>query len=145
MYRIKYPILQQFVDSVIYQWLTQPRFYLMSHFETSKIPEAIQPLTIDGIFSHFIPWPRHNSCRKGVCGNAWFPHNCLAVFYRSGHKIMNPCLCRNRTCPNLVHHQNLESTRPMALCFPGPDDAPHCKMCDFRMGMSSSYIIWISW
>ena len=35
---------------------------------------------------HILPhvWPRHKSCRKrGVCGNAWFPHGCLDVSHRS--------------------------------------------------------------
>ncbi len=27
--------------------------------------------------------------------------------------------------PKLVHHQNLEYTRPVASYFPGPDDAPN--------------------
>ena len=89
-----------------------------------------------------IPWPRHNLCRKGACGNVWFLHGCFDVFHRSWDKGRNPCLCRNHTFPNLVHHQNLESIRPVALCFPAPiDDAPCWEMCDFRTGMGSCCMI----
>ena len=28
-----------------------------------------------------IPWPKHISCRKGVCRNVWFLHGCLDVSY----------------------------------------------------------------
>ena len=41
--------------------------------------------------------------------------------------------------PNSVHHENLESTRPAASCFPGPDEAPHWEVCNFCMGMSSCH------
>ena len=47
----------------------------------------------------------------------WFLHGCLDVSYRSWHKSKNPCPCGNHTFLNLVHHQNLESTQPVALCF----------------------------
>ncbi len=86
----------------------------------------------------FIPWPRHNSCRKGVCRKARFLHGCFDVTYRSWDKSMNLCLWRNCTFPNKVHHQNLKSTQPVASCFPGPDDAPQ-EMCDFHTGMGSCY------
>ncbi len=82
----------------------------------------------------FISWPRHNSCRKGVCRNVQFPHGCLDVSYRSRDESKNPCPCRNCTFPNSVHHQNLESTGPATLCFQGPDDALNWEMCNFRMG-----------
>ena len=48
-----------------------------------------------------------------------------ALMLLTGHGISkNLCLCRNRTFLRLMHHQNLESTRPVASCFPGPDDGP---------------------
>ena len=84
-------------------------------------------------------WPRDNSCRKGVCGNARFLHGCLDVSYRSCDKCKKPWPCRNCTFPNSVHHHNLKSTRPAALCFPGPGDAPHWELCDFCTGMGSCY------
>ena len=31
------------------------------------------------LFINFIPWPWHNSCRKGVCGNVWFVHHASSV------------------------------------------------------------------
>ncbi len=80
------------------------------------------------------------TCRKGVCRNVQFPHGCLDVSYRSWNKSNKPCPCRDCTFPNLVHHQNLESTRPAASCFPGPEDAPRWEMCDFLMGVGSCYI-----
>ena len=86
-------------------------------------------------FNDVIPWPRYNSCRKGVCGNVQFPHGCLDVSYRPWDRSKNPCLYINHTFRNSMHHQNLESR-----CFPGPDDAPHLEMCNFRMGMGSYYI-----
>ena len=49
-----------------------------------------------------------------MCGNARFLHGCLGVSCRSWHKSKNPCSCGNRTFPNLVHHQNLESILPAA-------------------------------
>ena len=30
--------------------------------------------------------------------------------------------------------------RPVASCFPGPDDGPCWEMCDFPMGMGSCYM-----
>ena len=72
----------------------------------------------------FIPWPRHDSYRKGVCENVQFPHCCLDVSYRSWDESKNTCPCRNHRFPNLVHYQILESTRPAVSCFSGPDDAP---------------------
>ena len=98
-------------------------------------------INLGSVCYFFIPWSRHNSCRKRVCGNVWFPHGCLDVSYRSWDKSKNPWPCGNCTFPNLMHHQNLESTQPEASCFPGPDDAPHCEMCDFCMGMGSCYIL----
>ena len=89
----------------------------------------------------FIPWRRQNSYGKGVCGNVWFLHGCPDVSYRSWNENKNPCPYRNHTFPNSAHHQNLESSQPAALCFPGPDDASRWEMCDFRMGMGSYYII----
>ncbi len=53
----------------------------------------------------------------------------------------NPCLCRNRKCPNKVHHQDLGSMRPQAECFPGSDDAPCWEICDFCMGMGSCFYL----
>ena len=90
----------------------------------------------------FIPWWRHNSFWKGVCGNVQFLHGCIDVSYRSWDKSKNPCLCRNPIFPNVVHHQNLESIRPVASCFPGPDDVPCWEMCGIRRGMGSWYIRW---
>ena len=89
------------------------------------------------IISIFIPRPRHNSCRKGVCRKVWFPHGCSHVSYRSWDKSRNLCPCRNRTFPNSVHNQNQEHTRPVASCFPGPDDAPCWEMSNFLHGHGS--------
>ena len=58
---------------------------------------------------------------------AWLPW----CFYRSWDKSKNPCPCENRTFPNKGHHQNLQSTQPVALCSPGPDDALHLEMFYF--------------
>ncbi len=33
----------------------------------------------------------------------------------------------------------IRTSRPVALCFPGPDDAPHWQRCDFDMDMGSCY------
>ena len=87
----------------------------------------------------FIPWPRHNSCRKGVFGNVSSSHGCLDVSYRSWDKSKNSCPCRTRTFPNEVHHQTLGITQPMASCFPAPDNAHHWEMCKFHTGMGSCY------
>ena len=87
-----------------------------------------------------IPRPRHNSCRKGVCRNASFPNGCLHVSYGSWDKSKNTCPCENCTFPNSVHRQNLESTRSVAFCFPGHDDAPHWEICNSHMCMGSCYI-----
>ena len=70
------------------------------------------------LFCIIIPWPRHNSCRKEVCGNVWLPHGCLDVSYRSWDKSKNPYLCINCTFPNLVHH-HLEGT-VWGLALPRP-------------------------
>ena len=45
-----------------------------------------------GLFSPlgFIPWPRPNSCRKGVCRNARFLHGCFDVSYRSWNASSDP-------------------------------------------------------
>ena len=59
------------------------------------------------------------NCIKKLCGNAQFLHGCLNVSYRSWDKSTNPCSCTNRTFPNSVHHQILESTQPAALCVTG--------------------------
>ena len=85
----------------------------------------------------FIPCLRHNSCRKRVC-RMLFPHGCFDVSYTSWNKSKNPGLCRNCTFPNSMHHQNLETTWPVASCFPDHDDAHHLEMCD--LGMGSCYI-----
>ena len=98
------------------------------------------------------PWPRHNLSRKGACRNVRFPHDYPGVSFRSWDKSKKPCPCGNHTLPNSVHHQNLESTQPVASCFPGPHDAPHWKMFDFHMGMhgfllyqrSSLTQVWLS-
>ena len=55
-------------------------------------------------------------------------------------KSKNPCPHGNCTFPNLVHHQGLESTWPVASHLPDPDDAPCWKMCDFGMDMGSCYM-----
>ena len=96
--------------------------------------EGSQVIRANGLVT-FIPWPRHNSCRKGVCGNAQFLHGRLSVSHRSWDKSKNPCLCGKHTFPNLVQHQNLKNARPAALCFPDNDDAPHWEMYNFHMGM----------
>ena len=88
----------------------------------------------------FIPRPRHNSCRKEVCRNAWF-RMAASMFYRSWDRSKNPCPCRNRTFPNSVHHQNLDSIQPVVSCFPGLDDAASWEMCDFPIGMGSCYML----
>ena len=88
---------------------------------------------------YFIPRPRHNSCRKGVRGYVQSPHGCLDVSHRSWYKRKNPHPCRNCTFPKSVYHQNLESAWPVASCYPDPDDAPCWEMCDFCLGMGSSY------
>ena len=46
-----------------------------------------------------------------------------ALMFLTGHgiKARKPCLCRNHTFSNSVHHQNLESTQTVASCFPDPD------------------------
>ncbi len=36
--------------------------------------------------------------------------------------------------------QKLIAHFPAASCCPGPDDAPHWKMCDFCTGMGSFYM-----
>ena len=94
---------------------------------------------------NIIPRPRHNSCRKRVCENMRFPHDCLDVSCRLNcrpwKKSKSPCPCRNCTFPKSLYHHRLESTWPVALCFPGPDDAPHQGMCDFHMCMGFCYII----
>ena len=95
-----------------------------------------------GVVSCFIiPWPRHNSCRRGVCGNAQFPQTVLMFLTGHGIEARNSYPCRNHTFPNSVYHQNLESTQPAAPCFPGPDDAPCWEMCDFRTCMVSCFIL----
>ena len=107
--------------------------WLSGEFEVSCTPYRLA----------FIPWPRHNSCRKGVCGNVWFLYGWLDVCnhlnHRSWDKSKNPC--ESQTFANPIHHHYLESTQRVASCFPSPDDAPHLEMCDFHMGMGSCYII----
>ena len=70
---------------------------------------------------------------------ARYLHGWLGVSYMSCHKSNNLCPCRNHTFGDKVHHQNLGCTWSAASCFPGPNDAPHWEMCDFRMGMGSGY------
>ncbi len=88
---------------------------------------------------YFIPWPRHILAEKGCAEMCNF---CMAasMFETSWDKNKNPYPCRDRTYPNSVQHENLEITQPTASCFPGPDDAPCCEMCDFHTGMGSCYI-----
>ena len=50
----------------------------------------------------------------------WLPWCFLTM---SLDKSKNPCLCRNCTFPNEVHHLGLGSTRPKAKYFPKFDDA----------------------
>ena len=77
----------------------------------------------------FIPWPRHISCRNGCVEMCNFCTAALMFLIGHGVKARNSCPCWNHTFPNSGHHQGLESTRPAALCFPGPDDAPICAHC----------------
>ncbi len=44
-----------------------------------------------------------------------------------------------RTFPNEMGRQGLGTMRPAALWFPGPDDSPIWEVCDFPMGMGSSF------
>ena len=64
----------------------------------------------------FIPRPRHNSCRNGMCGNVWFLHGYLDISYVSWDKSKNLCPCGNCTFPSEVHHRNLGS----CLVLPRP-------------------------
>ena len=48
---------------------------------------------------HILPWSRHISRRKLMCGDVQFTHGCLDVYYRSWDKRKNPCLCRNLHFP----------------------------------------------
>ena len=67
--------------------------------------------------SFLIPWPRHNSRRKGMCGNVQFPQGCLDVSYKSWDKSKNPCRCTIHTFLYSVHHHGLESNQPAASCL----------------------------
>ena len=64
---------------------------------------------------------------------------CMAALmflnYRSWNESKYPCPCGNCTFANLVHHQSLESTWPVASGFLHPDDTPQLEMCDFYLGM----------
>ncbi len=50
-----------------------------------------------------------------------------------------PCLYKNCTFSNEVHHQGLGRTMSWAKCCPGSDDALSWKLCDFHMGMGSCF------
>ncbi len=97
--------------------LSNIKIWLKCGICTSRLTECPQIIwtRMCQQYWHFIPWPRHNSCRKGVCGNVWFLHGCCDVSYRSCDKNNNPRPCGNHTFSNSVHHQNLESPQPMAL------------------------------
>ncbi len=53
--------------------------------------------------------------------------------------IKSSCPCENCAFPNKVHHQGLGSTRLQAECFPGSNDVLSWEICDFHMGMGSSF------
>ena len=128
-------------------------------YSVSALFEAhfISYLHLCDFISRIYPWWKHKSCWEVMCGNGRFPHACFDVFHRSGGKYKKPCLCGSRTFLNVVHHQNLESTQPVASCFPRPNDDPHWEMWDFCAGMGSCYIsrsqqcrlvnllMWLSW
>ena len=62
----------------------------------------------------------------------------VALMFLTGHGIKAKTHAHGELhIPNLVHHQNLKSTHPVASCFPGPDDAPRWEMFYFPMGISS--------
>ena len=86
------------------------RKFLLKMFQCKKArrkPELIVPMTKTQFMQKRCVW----KCMI----SAW-------LSYTSWDKSKNPCPCGNHIFPNLVHHQNLDSTWP-AACFPGPDDA----------------------
>ena len=82
----------------------KPSFHLLTSFLSEVQVNAIYPV----IKTQFL-------LKRGVWKcviSAWLPWSFLQVNIRDISK--NPGPCRNHTFPNLVHHQNLESTRPCA-------------------------------
>ena len=116
-------------------------FSLIEQLQSNLLGRHCWKIQRCGIWWVNIPWPRHNSSRRGLCRNARFLHGCFEFSYRLTDKSKNPCPCSNHTFPNSVHHQNLESSQPAASCFPTPDDARRWEICNLCMGTGSCYIV----
>ena len=87
----------------------------------------------------FYPMTKTQFMQKRVWEMWDFHVAALDVSYKSWDESKNPCPWGNRLFLNSVNHQNLKSTRPVASCFSGPDDAPHCEIFDFHMDIGSCY------